>query len=405
MKIDEFPVGTAFDEDEINAIRDVIQSGVSLTRGPQVEEFEKKFAEYIGCKYAIATSSCGAALTIANQLLHLTEDDEVIVQANVFWVTIVNLLERKVKIKVADIDPYTLNIDPNKIEELITSKTKAILLMHHGGNPADLDKIRDIAREHNLIVIEDSAHAAGSEYHGNKIGYDSDIACFSFSTLKNMSTLGEGGMLVTNNEEYYYKADKLRTNWPLGNKIFVKREKLGDYQKPKSIAFMHAGDAWDYDWESIEEFGSTYRLSTPQAAVGIVQLKKLDHHNKIRRNIATWYDNEILKIDGLRLSEVLTNCKNSYHLYTFFVDPNQINRDELVKCLEQDYDVHTFNRFWPVHLGGIMRFNGHRLGEAPVCERIWFKEQMSLPIYPTIEDDALYYVIDSLEKAVKRVRK
>lgn len=405
MKISEYPVGSTFDEKEVDAIRDVLQSGNALTRGPQVEEFEKKFAEYIGCKYAISTSSCGAALTIANKILHFTKDDEVIVQANVFWVTIVNLLERGVNIKVADIDPYTLNINPYGIEKLITPKTKAILLMHHGGNPADLLAIKAIAKAYNLIIIEDAAHATGSEYNRNKIGYDSDIACFSFSTLKNMTTLGEGGMLVTNNEEFAYKADKLRTNWPLGNKAFVDREKLGEYQKPKSIAFMHAGDAWDYDWSGIEEYGSTYRLSTAQAAVGIIQLGKLDSHNSVRQKIANIYNSTISEIDGLRISKVLPNCKNSYHLFTFFVDSTIIDRDELVKELNQIYGIEIFNRFWPIHLGGIMRMNGHKIGEAPVCERIWFKDQMSLPIYPQLTDEEIIYITSSLRKATDSVRK
>jgi len=269
QRIEEYPVGTIFGEEEIEAIRRVLESGEALTRGPDVELFEKEFAEYCGAKHAIAVSSCGAALRIAAQVLHLGPKDEVICQANAFWCTIVALLERNVPIRVADIDPTTLNMDPEKIEPLITSKTKAIYVMHHGGNPADLDPIREIASEHGLVVVEDAAHMAGAEYKGCKIGRDSDIACFSFSTVKNMITLGEGGMFVTNNKEYANIAWGLRTSYPFGER--VKREtpdRLGDYPKPKSVMFMHAGDAWDYDWFRVDEVGTNYRLSTPQAAVG-----------------------------------------------------------------------------------------------------------------------------------------
>ena len=261
--IDEYPVGSTFNEEEIDAIRRVLASGDTLTRGSEVELFEKEFATYCNAKNAVSVNSCGAALRIATQVLNLSSKDEIICQANAFWVTIVHLLERGVKIKCADIDPYSLNIDPSKIEPLITSKTKAIYIMHHGGNPADLDPIREITEEHGLVLVEDAAHAIGAEYKDRKIGSDSDIACFSFSTLKNMSTLGEGGMFVTNNERYVEQAWGLRTNYPYGKRVKRKTVSLGDYPKPKSPAFMHAGDAWDYSWLKVDEFGTTSRMSAP----------------------------------------------------------------------------------------------------------------------------------------------
>jgi len=405
-KIEEYPVGTIFGEEEIEAVRRVIMSGETLTRGKDVELFEKEFADYIGAKYAISTSSCGAALKIANQVTYLTSKDEVICQANAFWVTIVNLLEKNVKLKVADIDPENLNINPNSVEKLITPKTKAIYLMHHGGNPADMQPLREIAEKHDLVVIEDAAHAPGSLYKGKKIGADSDIACFSFSTLKNMSTLGEGGMFVTNNEEYANTADKLRTNWPFGKRIKNQKTKLGEYFKPKSVAFMHAGDAWDYDWVRVDEFGSTYRMSTPQAAVGRVQLKKLDKHNKIREKIAMTYNETVDGIEGFKKTKILPGCKNSWHLYTYFVNPRAgINRDEFARHMETEHNVHIITRFWPIHLGGIMRMRGHKVGECPTCERVWFKEQLSLPITPQMPDEEVNTILDAVKDSVRKVRK
>ena len=180
--IKEYPVGTIFGEEELAAIKRVFDSGAVLSRGSEIDIFEKEFAEYCGAKYAVAVSSCGAALHIATKLLELGEGDEVICQANAFWVTIVHLLERGVNIKCADIDAYSLNINPETIEPLISKKTKAIYLVHHGGNPADLDSIYKIATKHGLSVVEDCAHATGAEFKGRKIGQDSEIACFSFST-------------------------------------------------------------------------------------------------------------------------------------------------------------------------------------------------------------------------------
>lgn len=404
-QIEECSVGTIFGEEEVEAVRRVLLSGETLTRGKDVELFEKEFAEYIKAKYALTTSSCGGALRIADQVTHLTHKDEVICQANAFWVTIINLLERNVKFKIADIDPNNLNIDPNSVEKLVTPKTRAIYVMHHGGNPADMKPIWEIAEKHDLVVIEDAAHASGSVYNGRKIGAESHIACFSFSTLKNMVTLGEGGMFVTNNEMYADMADKLRTNWPFGERVKNKKEKIGEYFKPKSIAFMHAGDAWDYDWLRVDEFGSTFRMSTPQAAVGRVQLKKLDKHNQMREKIAMKYNKAIENIEGFRKTKILPDCKNSWHLYTFFVDPKSgINRDLFIRHMESEHNIHIVTRFWPIHLGGIMRMRGHGPGEAPVCERVWFKEQLSLPISPQMPDEEIQIIIDAVQESAESVR-
>lgn len=404
--IEEYPVGTTFNNEEVEAVKRVLNSGETLTRGKDVELFEKEFAEYVGAEFAFSTSSCGAALRIANQVTHLTSKDEVICQANAFWVTIVNLLERNVKFKVADIDPENVNIDPESVRKLVTSKTKAIYILHHGGNPIDMDPIREIAEKHDLAVIEDAAHAIGSEYKSKKIGSKSDIACFSFSSLKNMVTLGEGGMLVTNNDEYAEMADKLRTNWPFGKRIKNQRQKLGEYFKPKSVAFMHAGDAWDYDWSRVDEYGSTHRMSTAQAAVGRIQLKKLDKHIKMRERIAKMYNKEIEKIDGFRKTKILHGCKNSWHLFTYFVNPNSgINRDEFVRYLENTHNIHIVIRFWPIHLGGIMRMKGHKAGECPVCERVWFKEQLSLPISPQMPDEEISIITNAVKDTAEKVRK
>lgn len=406
MNIQEYPVGSLYGKEELDAIKRVLESEDSLTRGKDVELFEKEFAKYCGAKYAVAVSSCGSALNIASKVLNLTSDDEVICQANAFWVTIVNLLERNVKIRVADIDSLTLNIDPNKIEPLIKNKTKAIYLVHLGGNPADLDSIRKIAQKYGLVVIEDAAHAIGSEYKGNKIGHDSDIACFSFSTLKNMGTLGEGGMFVTNNEKYAEMASQLRTNFPLGEKI--KRnvtDKFADYPKPKSPAFMHAGDAWDYDWIKVAEIGSTFRLSTAQAAVGRVQLKKLNSFIELRTSIARRYNDVINKLDALKPLVVLPSCVNSWHLFNFFIEPKSgINRDSVVYRLEKDYGIQTFLRFWPIHLGGIMRMRGHKLGECPVYEQVWFKELLSLPISPQMQKQEINIILDSLCETIEALK-
>ncbi len=320
--------------------------------------------------------------------------------------TIVHLLERGVNIKCADIDAYSLNINQETIEPLISKKTKAIYLVHHGGNPADLDSIYKIATKHGLSVVEDCAHAAGTEYKGRKIGQDSEIACFSFSTHKNISTLGEGGMIITNNSDYAEMAVGLRTNFPFGEKIKRQAQSLGRYHKPQSPAFMHAGDAWEYDWIKVDEFGSSFRMTTPQAAVGRVQLKKLNQLNAFRKRIAEKYNESIEKMEGLKKLSILPGCKNSWYLFSFFIKPESgINRDEFIDCLKKEHQIQIVLRYWPIHLGGIMRIQGHQNRKNPVCERAWFKEQMSLPISPQITDDEINTIIDALRSVYQKLGK
>jgi dTDP-4-amino-4,6-dideoxygalactose transaminase len=402
--IKEYPVGSTFDAKEINALSELLLSGRSLTCGEEIELFEKDFARYVGAKHAVAVSSCGAALTIANQLLGLKKGDEVIVQDNAFWVTIVNLLGRGVDIKCADIDADSLNIDVDKIEQLISDNTKAIYVMHHGGNPADLDNIKKLADEYGIVVVEDAAHAVGSIYRGRKIGCDSDVACFSFSTLKNMTTLGEGGMLVTNSGYLADMARGLRTNYPFGSRIITNRLRLGKFLKPHSVSFMRMGDTWDYTWRAVSEFGSSYRMSVPQAVVGRIQLKKLDRHNLMREKIAKRYNEAIDGFDDFRTVKILPGCRHSWHLYSFFVNLNSnISRDRFVDVLKKHFGVEVILRFYPIHLGGIMRLRGHVPGECPIYEHVWFREQLSLPISPQMRSSEVNEVISAIKKTVKLV--
>jgi len=404
--IEEYPVGSILGDEELDAVRRVIESGEPLTRGKDVDLFEQEFARYCGVKHAVAVSSCTSALRMAAQILHIVSGDEVICQANAFWATIVALIERNVSIKCADIAPNTLNIDPAKLEPLITPKTKAIYIMHHGGNPADIGAVLEIAKKHKLAVVEDAAHAVGAEYKGRKIGTFADITCFSFSTMKNITTLGEGGMITTNNDAYAEMARGLRTSFPYGERVQRKASNLGEYPKPKSPIFMHAGDAWDYDWSRVDEVGTSCRLSTVQAAVGRIQLKKLDTFIAMREKIANRYNEAISQIDGLRPLRILPGCKPAWHLYTFFLDKKTgIKRDDFVYHMREKHKIDIVIRFWPIHLGAIMRMKRHGMGECPVCEHIWFNEQLGLPISPQMQEEEIETILSALYETMDALRK
>ena len=396
MKVVEHSVGAILGEEEIEAIRRVISSGQSLAWGPERTAFEEDFRAYCQARHAISVSSCTAALHLCAQVLRLGPGDEVVCTPQSFQSTTLALIARGVRVRFADIDPKTLNIAPDSIEGKINERTKAIYLVHHGGNPADMDPIRKIAAAHDIPVVEDCAHAAGTEYRGQKIGAG-DLCCFSFHSLKNMTTLGEGGMLTTNNDEWAAEAGALRTMGVIGEKVDRGTDRIGPYAKPDSKVFDHAGISWTQDYAGIEELGTHYRLSAVQAAVGRVQLRKLDGFIATRARVAQRYTEAIAEIPGLRPVKVAEGDKSAWHLYTCFVEPDSgVDRDRFAKYLDNERGVQIILRFWPLHLSAEHRAEGHGFGESPICEKVWFEQQINLPICAAMEDWEIDTVIEAL---------
>lgn len=317
-----------------------------------------------------------------------------------------NALSRGVKVRFADVEPETLNIDPNTIEPLITSKTKAIYVMDYGGNPVDMDAIRQIADKYHLYIVEDAAHAIGAAYKGRNIGSIADIICFSFHSLKNISTLGEGGMLTTNSEAFMEKVRKLRKMGIEGKRVTRPSHKIGRYEPLKSAIYDHSEQSFTSDYSDIEEWGNNFRMNELQAAIGISQLKKLDKLNSKRRKVADLYAKGMEDIEGVRVIQVNKDNECSWHLYPCFLDQSVLkcSRDEVMYYLESK-GIQIVQRFFPIHLTDYMRFYGHRYGECPVCERIWFEEQINLPINPRMIEKDVDYVITTLKDAIQNVAK
>lgn len=412
IEIKESPVGTIYDNQEKKIIGRILFSGKPLTRGKEIDIFEKKFSEYCGSKYAVAVSSCGAALRISSQVIELKENDEVICQSNAFWVTINHLIEKKVKIICADIDSDSLNININNLEKLITKKTRAIYIVHFGGNPANLGAIKKIIKNTRIILIEDAAHAIGSSYKKKKIGFNSDIACFSFSTLKNISTLGEGGMFVTNNKEFYEKAKLLRTNFPIGDKTLIKKKNSKNKFLDKKNFYLRVGDSHKYKWNKLTNVGTTYRMTTIQAAVGIVQLKKINRLIKLRENVAKQYNKIIDSVPQLQKIEVLRNCKNSWHLYNFFLrEFDKEKRDKFVEILVKNFKIEVIIRYQPINFNGVMQMEGCQNLGCGKCVSLfnvnqsWEGRQISLPISPMISKKEIKYINYAIKSASRIVFK
>ncbi len=275
-------------------------------------EFEKKFSEYIGKKYALSVNGCNSGIDIAMQVLELKPNDEVISSAINFYGTHLSILSTPAKLVLCDVDDKTLNISANSIKNNLTKNTRAVVVTHMNGVSADMNKIINIIKKYdsNIVIIEDVARCCGASYDKKKVGCLGDISVFSFQSKKNISTLGEGGMILTNNYEYYEKMKK--------------RREFGGRKM----------DAW----------GSNYKLSKVQSSVGISQLKKIDKYNKKRRKVALQRNNMLKKYSKYFSLPVFDEIY--YHIYTYYtIILNDMftrnSRNKIMKILEEKYQIKT----------------------------------------------------------------
>jgi perosamine synthetase len=411
-KINKFKVpyagqGSILGLEELEAVARTMQQE-TLAFGPCRGQFEAEFAAFTGVKYAVTTSNCTAALYLTVQLLNLGPGDEVIVPPQTFIATVRGLQAAGVRLVFADIDPNSLNLDPSTIEPKITPRTKAIYLVHMGGLMADMDPIMDIARRHNLYVVEDCAHAPGAVYKGRKAGSFGDIGCFSFHSLKNMSTLGEGGMITFNRDDWAAQVYQLKSIGSLFATQARADHRFGPYTKPAFDYYDHSEGAYSYDAMGPIKVGNNYKMTEVAAAVGSVQLRKLDGLNDMRIAIAQRLNEGLAEIDGIRVQRIPVNQKHVYHLYVFFYQPSveksNLEKDELIRILHQEAGIQVICRYFPIHLMPDIRAQGHEFGECPVAEKVWFEQHINLPIYPTLSLSQADYMVEQVGLAVKKVR-
>jgi perosamine synthetase len=297
--------------DEAQAAYDTILTGW-ITQGPRVAEFEEKFAAYTGAKYAVAVSNCTTALHLAMIVAGIGPGDEVICPSMSYVATANSIKYVGAKPVFAEIIPETYNLDPVDTEKKITAKTKAILLVHQIGMPADIDAFRKLADKHKLKLIEDAACAAGSSYKSGKIGSHSELVCFSFHPRKVIST-GDGGMITTNNEAYYNRMKLLRQHGMSVN----------DRVRHESSKII---------FEDHIEVGYNYRMTDIQAAVGIKQLEKLDWIVAERRKIAEQYNEAFKDIDCIRLPVPKEGYFTNYQSYSIYLLDNcPLSRNEIMQ--------------------------------------------------------------------------
>ncbi len=363
----------SYGKEEFEAVKRVMNSGwVGL--GPKTQEFENSFAKYIGAKYAVALNSCTAALHLALKVMGV-EGGEVLTTPMTFISTNHAILYNKARPLFCDIEPDTLNISLEEIEKKITRKTKAIITMHYGGHPCDMDPIRRFAKAKNIKIIEDAAHACGAEYKDKKVGILGDIACFSFHAVKNLAT-GEGGMVTTNDRKVYEKLKKLR--WLGITKATWDREK-----EEKSFIKKYS---WYYD---VEEVGFKYHMNDIPAAIGIVQLRKLDKMNNRRRRLSFQYNNLLKNMPSIEVPVVKRYVRSSHHNYVIKSD----ERDRLNIYLQKK-GVSTGVHYIPnYHYRMYKKFKA----DCPATEAAW-KKLLTLPLYPDLtlkdQDRIVSYIKD-----------
>lgn len=352
-------------DQEIDEVVKVLKSGF-IAQGPKVAEFEEKFAEFVGVEHAVATSSGTTALHLAILSLGIGKDDEVITTPFSFAATANSILFTGARPVFVDIEPKTYNLDPNKIEEAITEKTKAIMPVHLYGQPADMDPIKQIAEENNLWVIEDAAQAHGAQYHNQMAGSLGNIACFSFYPTKNMTT-GEGGMITTDSEELADAARILRSH----------------------------GESERYNHTVL---GYNFRMTDIAAVIGLVQLKRLDDFTKSRIENAEYLNTHIDTIEGIIPPFVMDQVKHVFHQYTVQVENSK--RDDVRNFLAE-LGVGTGVHYPKTIYGQKLYQDLGITGNCPHSEKAASKV-LSLPVHPGLTVEDLGEIVNLLEEASEK---
>lgn len=356
------------DEDDINAVVDVLKSDY-LTTGPKIAEFEQAVASYTGAKYAVAISNGTSALHAACFAAGIGRGDEVITTPLTFAASANCVLYCGGTPVFADVDPYTYNIDPEDIRKKITDKTKAIIAVHLAGQPCDMDEIHSIAQEHNLIVIEDGAHALGSVYKGKKVGCLSDMTTFSFHPVKPITT-GEGGMIMTDNGELYKRLVLFRSH---------------GITRDESMMTRNEGP-WFYQQLDL---GYNYRITDIQCALGCSQMRKLDKFLKRRRELAERYNNAFIECDNIVTPYQLPDTQSGWHLY--IVQVKNHDRKQVFETL-RDKGIGVNVHYIPVYMHPYYQEHGYADVHCNNAEEV-YSHIISLPLYPTLTKEEQEYVI------------
>lgn len=364
------------EDDDIQAVVDVLRSDY-LTTGPKVREFEDAVARYVGASYAVAVSNGTAALHAACYAAGIGSGDEVITTPITFAASANCVLYCGGIPVFADINPHTYNLDPESVREKITPRTKAVIAVHLAGQPCDMDAIHKIAEEYDLTVIEDGAHALGSEYKGRKIGSLSDMTTFSFHPVKPVTT-GEGGMVVTNNEDLYRKLLLFRSH--------------GITRDPSMM--RKAEGAWYYEQLLL---GYNYRITDIQCALGISQMRKLERFTEARRNLVQQYEKAFDGYENMIRPYQMPGTRSAWHLYIL-----QIMHYDRKKIFEKlrDKGIGVNVHYIPIYKHPYYQAHGYSGVYCENAENL-YQRMLSLPLYPLLSYEEQDYIVRCIKDVLE----
>lgn len=371
----------AISEEEIAAVADTLRSDW-ITTGPKTKRFESEFAQFLGAPAALALNSCTAGLHLALVTLDIGPGDEVITTPMTFCSS-VNVIEHVgARPVLADIEPDTLTIDPARVAEAITSRTRAIMPVHYAGHPADMAPLLELAREHGLYVIEDAAHALPAAYRGQRIGTIGDLTAFSFYATKNLTT-AEGGMLT-------------------GTPELIERARILSLHGMSRDAWKRydAHGSWYYE---VIEAGWKYNMTDIQAAIGLVQLQRLPTMQQRRREIVARYNEAFGQIDALQTPTERSDAESAWHLYVLRLNLDRLTIDR-ARFIEElrARNIGTSVHFIPIHLHPYYRDKyGFQPEDFPVAYRE-YQRLISLPLHPGLSDEDVQDVIAAVTDVVER---
>ncbi len=373
------------EQEEIDEVVDSLKSGW-ISTGPKVAKFEALFKDYIGSKHALALNSCTAGLHLSMIVAGLKPGDEVITTPMTFGATGNSIIHSGAKPVFVDISLPAMNIDPSKIEEKITPKTKAILPVHFAGRPCNMRIIKEVAQKHHLTIIEDAAHAIEATYHGQKIGTISDLTVFSFYVTKNLVT-GEGGMITTENDTY---AEKIQT-------YALHGMSRGAWKRYSDEGFKHYGIVYP---------GFKYNMMDIQASLGIHQLKRIENYYKRRKEIWQRYDEAFCNLPLDTPPPPEENTRHAYHLYTILLRLEELNtdRDTIQQALFEE-NIGTGIHFISLHLHPYYQKTfGFKKDDFPNAAYV-SERTISLPFSSKLSDEDVDDVIKTVTKVLKKYKK
>ena len=377
--------------EDLDRVTKEVLSSANYIMGKNVSEFEKDFADYIGVKHAISVGNGTDALVIALKSLGIGQGDEVITSTFTYFASAECISAVGAKPVFVDVEKDTFNIDPNKIEEKITDKTKAIIPIHIFGQSADMDAINKIAKKYKLKVIEDACQAVGSKYKGKMIGGLSDIACFSFFPTKNLSCAGDGGMIVTSDDNIATIARALRTHGSgeTGQKAYNLLNNINE-----DVEKSNTGDDTVYNPLKYYNYliGYNSRLDAIQAAILKVKLPHLDNWNSKRKEIAKIYD-ENFKDSDVVTPSVREENESIYHQYVLQTE----DREKMLNKLKDKGVAAGVYYPVPLHLQKVYKDLGYKEGDMPVAEYLSHRT-FAIPVYPELTEEQIRYIIDSIKE-------